>query len=211
MKIKVVFMKRIIRGLFLFLAISVLLVGCESAKDSQTEVTNTNTTESSSVNLTDKEGKDILNELIPKAVDVYGMFNPPGYFKIDATKTIPGEAGYALVTEENFKSVADLKKAVEEVFTEDFAQNRFYSHYLVLDEGTPPLYKDYEGKLYVDTDRGGHGWATKFLIDTAKLKGQKENVAEIELDITVLDEPSDPLTIKIENVNGKWLLASGLD
>lgn len=205
-------MKRIMSGLFLFLAISVLLIGCESNKGNQTEGTKTNPKESYSVNLTDNEVKEILNELIPKAVDIYGMFNPPGSFKIDATKKIPGEAGYAQVIEENVQSVADIKKMVGEVFTEDFAQDRFYSNYLTPDEGgDPPLYKDYEGKLYVDADRGGHGWATEFLIDTARLKEQKDHIAEIELDVKVLDEPSDPLTIRIENVNGKWLLASGID
>lgn len=164
-----------------------------------------------SVNLTDQEAKEILNRLIPQAVDLLGMFNGFGAFKVDATKTIPGEEGYALVIDETFKSVADLKKAVEEVFKKDMAQTVFYSRYLTPDKGSRPLYKDYEGKLYEDTQNGGHGWATEFLIDTARLKGQKDNVAEIEIDKTVLDDPSDPLTIRIEYTNGKWLLASRID
>lgn len=86
-----------------------------------------------------------------------------------------------------------------------------HPRYLTPDQGSRPLYKEYEGKLYEDTQNGGHGWATKFLIDTARLKEQKDNVAEIELDKTVLDDPSDPLTIKVEYVNGTWLLASRLD
>lgn len=218
-------MKRIKSKLFLFLAIFVLLVGCESYKRIQTEVTKTEVTktdtkESYSVNLTDKEVKDILNQLIPKAVNIYAMFNGTGWFKIDTTKTIPNEAEYCLVTGEtwktnintnNVKSIADLKKVVEDVFTKDVAEKVFYSRYLTPVKGVQPLYKDYEGKLYEDTKHGGHGWATKFLIDTARLKGQKDNVAEIELDKTVLDDPDDPVTIKIEYVNGKWLLASQIN
>jgi len=165
----------------------------------------------SSSNLTDTEAKDILYRLIPQAVDLLGIFNGFGAFKVEATKTTPGEDGYALVIDEKFKSVADLKTAVEEVFTKDMAQTVFYSRYLTSDKGDRPLYKDYEGKLYQDTQNGGHGWATKFLIDTARLKGQKDNVAEIELEKTVLDDPADPLTIRIEYVNGKWLLASRID
>jgi hypothetical protein len=147
------------------------------------------------------------------------MFNGTGFFKIDATKTIPGEKEYCLVTGEtrktdiytnNVKSIADLKKVVEDVFTKVTAQKVFYSRYLTPPKDTP-LYKDYEGKLYEDTKNGGHGWATKFLIDTAKLKGQKDNVAEIELDTTVFDKPSDKLTLSIEYVDDKWLLASRLD
>jgi hypothetical protein len=163
------------------------------------------------INLTDNGLKYILNRLIPRALQMYGIFNGTGAFNRDVSKTIPGEDGYALVIDENFKSVTDLKKAVEEVFTTDIAQTVFYSRYLTPSKGSRPLYKDYEGKLYEDTNNGGHGWATEFLIDTAKLKGQKDNVAEIELDITVLDEPDDPLTITIQYVNGKWLLASRLD
>jgi hypothetical protein len=163
------------------------------------------------IQLTDNEVKDILKGLIPKAVAIYGMFNGTGWFKVDATKTIPGEKDYCLVTGEswkteidtnNVKSIADLKKVVEDVFTKDMAQKLFYSRYL------DPLYKDYEGQLYVNTRNGGHGWAEKFLIDTAKLKGQKDNVAEIELDKTTLDLPAEKLTISIEYVNDKWLMAS---
>jgi hypothetical protein len=109
------------------------------------------------------------------------------------------------------KSIADLKKVVEDVFTKDIAQKQFYSRYLETKDIGLPLYKDYEGRLYVNTQNGGHGWATKFLIDTAKVKSQKDNVVEIALDTTVLDDPYGKLTIKIEYVNGKWLMASGLD
>ncbi|MEF3305642.1 hypothetical protein [Paenibacillus sp. GYB003] len=205
---EVVFMKRIL-GFFLFVAIFALLVGCES-RGSQPEVTKTDTPVSTPANISDKEVKDILNRLIPKALDMYGIFNGSGSFKVDVTKTIPHEAGYALVLDPNYKSVADLKKAVEDIFTKDIAQKVFYSRCLT-PEKDRPLYKDYDGKLYVDTNNGGKGWATKYLIDTAKLKGQKYQVAEIELDTTVLDEPADKLIVKIENVNGKWLLASRLD
>ncbi|RAV23397.1 hypothetical protein [Paenibacillus contaminans] len=202
-------MKRIKCGLLFFLAILVLIVGCES-RGNHTEVTTTDTKVSATVNLSDKEVKEILDRLIPNALEMYGIFNGTGSFKIDATKTIAGEAGYALVMDPKYKTVADLKQAVEERFTKDIAQTVFFSRYLT-PEKDRPLYKDYEGKLYVDNNNGGHGWAKKFLMDTAKLKGQKDNVAEIELDTTVLDESSDKLTIKIEFVNGKWLLGTRLD
>jgi hypothetical protein len=169
--------------------------------------------------LTDSEVKDILSGLIPKAVSIYGMFNGAGWFKVDKTKTIPGEPEYCLVTGEawktdidtdNVKSIADLKKVIEDVFTNDIAEKVFYSRYLT-PEKDRPLYKDYEGKLFEDTMHGGHGWATKFLIDTAKLKEQHDHVAVIELDTTVLDDPADKITLTINDGNGKWRLASRLD
>ncbi|WP_088831289.1 stalk domain-containing protein [Paenibacillus tyrfis] len=131
-----------------------------------TEATTTSTKASGSVNLTDNEAKAILNRLIPKAVQLYGTFNGSDSFKVDKTKTIPGEEGYAQVIDESFKSVADLKKAVEDVFKNDCAEKIFFSRYLTREDR--PLYKDYEGKLYVDKNNGGHGWATEFLINTAK-------------------------------------------
>jgi hypothetical protein len=161
-------------------------------------------------NLTENEVKDILNELIPKATAIYGMFNGTGWFKSDATKTIPGEDGYTLVVDENVKSVADLKKVIEDVFTKDIVQKLFYSRYLETKDIGLPLYEDYQGLLYVNTRNGGHGWAEKFLIDTAKIKSQRDNVVEIELDTTVLDNPGDKVTIRIENVNDKWLMATEL-
>jgi hypothetical protein len=133
-------------------------------------------------------------------------------------KRFPGENDYCLVIGEawktdidtnNVKSVADLKKAVEDVFTKDIAQKVFYNRYLTPDKDRP-LYKDYEGQLYQDTHNGGHGWAEKFLIDTAKIKSQKDNVVEIELNTIVLDDPYGTLIIKIEYANGKWLWHQGL-
>ncbi|MDF2658013.1 MAG: hypothetical protein K0Q94_804 [Paenibacillus sp.] len=171
--------------------------------------------------VTDNEAKDILNKLLPKAIGIIGgMFNGSGWFTEDATKPIPGEKEYYLVTGEkwkteidtrNVKSIADLKKVIEDVFKKDIAQKLLYSRYLETKDAGLPLYKDYEGRLYANTQNGGHGWATKFLIDTAKIKSQKDNVVEIAIDTTVLDDPYGTLIIKIEYVNGKWLMASGLD
>jgi hypothetical protein len=218
------FMKRFQTKLLLILATLVLLVGCvgcgnsnhvemasgKGDKEHNTEASKTDAGAKASVNLTDNEVKDILNELIPKAVGIYGMFNGTGWFKSDATKTILGEDGYTLVVDENVKSVADLKKVVEDVFTKDIVQKLFYNRYLETKDIGLPLYKDYQGRLYVNIRNGGHGWAEKFLIDTAMIKSQKKNVVEIELDTTVLDNPGDKVTIRIEKVNDKWLMATEL-
>ncbi|MNI10803.1 hypothetical protein D3C73_639290 [compost metagenome] len=168
-------------------------------------------TDSSHTSLTDNEAKDILKLLIPKAEKFYGVFNGTGWFKVDKTKTIPGETDYAQVIDEKITSIADLKNWVEEVFTKDVAQTVFFSRYLIPQIGSRPLYKDYEGKLYNDTGNGGHGWARKFLTETAKVISQKDNVAEIELNLQDFDYPPEKLTIRIEYVNDKWMLASRLD
>ncbi|RKN74935.1 stalk domain-containing protein [Paenibacillus ginsengarvi] len=167
------------------------------------------------VSLTKIDVKDILNTLIPKAADIYGMFNGSGWFKVDESKTIPGDEDYALVTGEswtthintsNVKSIADLKKIVEDVFTKDVAE--WFYNYLTPREGARPLYKEYTDQLYVDTHNGGHGSATKYFIDTAKIISQGGNAAVVEFNTTEYDYPYK-MTVKIEKVNGKWLLASG--
>lgn len=217
---------RRIRANFILVAALVLLVGCAGCRNSNQVYTDFGKEEpigesaSANGNLTDNGVKAILNQLIPKAESVYGMFNGSGWFEEDTTKTIPGEEEYSLVTggkwetaldTSDVNSIADLKKVVESVFTKDTAQKLFFSRYLDTKDIGLPLYKDYKGQLYVNTTNGGHGWATKFLMDTVKIKSQNKRVIEIALDTTVLDDPYGTLIIKIEFADGKWLMASGLD
>ena len=179
--------------------------------------------DAANVEITDNEAKDILKDIIPKAIDIIaGMVNGPGsgIFKVDATKTIPGEKEFCLITGvrgnpkidiKNLKSIADLKKVVEDVFTKDTAQKLFYNTYLETEDNRSlPLYKDYEGQLYVNTGNGGHGWAEEFLIDTAKIISQKDHEVQVALVTTLFDNPEGILDIKMKNVNGKWFLESGL-
>lgn len=162
-----------------------------------------------------------MQNLLPKAAGFAGgVFNGSGWFQEDTTQAIPGEPQYALVTGEKagnelgagtIRSVADLKHAVETVYTKEAAQKLFYSRYLEGADVGLPLYKDYEGKLYVNTQNGGHGWSKEFLYDTVKVKSQTGLTAKLTIDTTVLDEPYGRLIVTIENVNGEWRMASGFD
>jgi hypothetical protein len=178
-------------------------------------------TQTPTLKLADDNVKDILKGLIPKAVNIYGIFNGTEALKFDETKTIPDDKEYLLVTGEkikmglfdNVKSMSDFKNVIEGIFTKDTAEKLFYSRYLeIMDDGSKnrPYYKGYEGQLYIYKWMGGHGSAQKFLTDTAKLIKQNNNIAEVELDTTLFDKPDDKLTLTIEYVNDKWLLASSL-
>lgn len=191
----------------------------QAPKPAQDSKTNTKANES--VNLTDNDVKVILKELIPKARNVYGVFNGTEPIKFDETKTIPGDKDYLLVTGEkinmglfnNVKSMTDFKNAIEGVFTKDIAQKIFYSRFLeIVDDGSKerPYYKGYEGQLYIYKWMGGHGVATDYLIDTAKLIKQNGNIAEVELDTTLFGKQDKKLKLTIEYINDKWLLASSL-
>jgi hypothetical protein len=162
-----------------------------------------------------------LQNLLPKSVAFAAdVFNGSGAFQEDRAQTIPGEQQYALVTGEkagmesgagNIRSVAELKHAVEMVYTKEAAQELFYSRYLEGEDVGLPLYKDYEGMLYVNAQNGGHGWSTEFLYDTVKVKSQKDLTVTLTIDTLVLDEPYGRMIVTIENVNGEWRMTSGFD
>lgn len=181
---------------------------------------NTGSQQAEETKLGDQQGIEILQELLPKAeVFEASVFNGSGSFQEDKTQTIPGETQYALVAGENtsmklgigdIRSIAQLKQAVEKVYTKEAAEELFYRRYLAGDVDLP-LYKDYQGKLYVNTQNGGHGYSTKLLYDTVKVKSQQGNKITLTIDTLVLDEPYGRMLVTIEKVNGEWLMASGFD
>jgi hypothetical protein len=180
---------------------------------------NTDSHQAEETKLGDQQGIEILQQLLPKAeVFAAGVFNGSGAFVEDKTQTIPGEPQYALVNGEkadtgtgDIRSIAELKQAVEKVYTKEAAEKRFYSRYLAGEDVGLPLYKDYQGKLYVNTQNGGHGYSTKFLYDTVKVISQKGTTVTLSVETLVFDEPYGRMLVTIENVNGEWLMASGLD
>lgn len=179
---------------------------------------NTGSQQAEETKLGDQQGIEILQELLPKAeVFEASVFNGSGAFAEDRTQTIPNEPQYALVTGEkagtgygDIRSIAELKQAVEKVYTKEAAEELFYRRYLAEDVDLP-LYKDYQGRLYVNTQNGGHGYSTKLLYDTVKVKSQQGNKVTLTIDTLVLDEPYGRMLATIENVNGKWLMASGFN
>ena len=181
---------------------------------------NTGSQQAEETKLGNQQGIEILQELLPKAeVFAANVFNGSGSFQEEWTQTIPSEPQYALVTGEktrmklgigDIRSIAELKQAVEKVYTKEAAEKLFYSRYLAGDADLP-LYKDYEGKLYVDTHNGGHGYSNEFLYDTVKVKSQQGNRVTLTIETLVLDEPYGRMLVAIENVNGEWRMASGFD
>lgn len=182
---------------------------------------NTGSQQAEETKLGDQQGIEILQELLPKAeVFAANVFNGSGSFQEDWTQTIPNEPQYALVTGEktrtklgigDIRSIAELKQAVEKVYTKEAAEKRFYSRYLAGEDVGLPLYKDYQGKLYVNTHNGGHGYSNEFLYDTVKVKSQEGTTVTLSMETLVFDEPYGRMLVTIENVNGKWLVASGLE
>lgn len=160
---------------------------------------------------------DLITDLIPKAATFYGaIFNGGGSFEVDKTVTIPGFDYYALVVDDDIKSIADLKAWVESIITPEVAKIRFYGYIEDLDlplssfdaHDYSPLYYEYDGKLYVDTGNGGHGFAFAWLYDTLKITSLTDTIITAEIDRTLFDEFDETSVIKLEKREGHWLIAN---
>lgn len=105
----------------------------------------------------------------------------------------------------SYKSVADLKSATEAVFTEAYAEQTFYPNAF---EGNPPMFIDQNGKLY-KLDTGGWGGVETADIDTIKITNQTADM--ITFTATVDAATPYTSTFRLDNVNGSWRLACGIN
>jgi hypothetical protein len=159
--------------------------------------------------LTDADAAAILSDLIPQGLSIYGKFNGVG-FETDSSQTIPGDGSYSLIADDSVKTMADLRNSIESVFTKDSAEQIFYSRYLdVSEEPGLPLYKDYNGRLYGNTDNGGHGFMEEWFPDRSHIIYQDDYFAEILVPVAVYDDSGNRIVI-IKNAGEKWLIAAPL-
>ena len=158
--------------------------------------------------LTDEDAASLLSVLIPHGIALYGRFN--GAPDTDISQTIPGSESYALVTDDSVKTIAELKTAIEAVFTKECAEWLFYARYLDVPESAGlPLYKEYGGRLYANADNGGHGYSIEWFPEQAHLVYQCESFAEVIVPVTVYDDP-DNVVVIIAKTDGEWLIAAPL-
>jgi len=84
--------------------------------------------------VTEEEAKSAVKDLIPKAAVFYrSIFNGSSALaeiSVNSSATIPGFPNYVLVEDPKIENMANLKAWIEEVFTPEVAQVRFFSRYL---------------------------------------------------------------------------------
>ncbi|MBC8570127.1 LptM family lipoprotein [Zongyangia hominis] len=129
--------------------------------------------------------KDYLDAMIPKAVEVIGIFS------VDGLPVDPGAADAATedengqifvpVQSDTYHSVQDIKDAAEQVFTVDYLQQAYYQYVF---DGTYARFKDVDGVLYEDVNQGGGG-SNDWLTDTAEIVSQEAD--SIVVNITHAD------------------------
>ena len=172
---------------------------------------------------TEDEAKAVVKDLIAKAAAFYGsVYNGGGYFEQDDSVTIPGTSEaqggnpYVLVADENVKTMDDLRAATERVFMPEIAEKLFYSRYLTdvdkpvdeLDYANAPLYYEYEGRLYVNTNIGGKGFPLYWLIDTTEITELTVDRITATVERTSFNEPDGVSTIVLEKWGGEWVIAN---
>jgi len=174
--------------------------------------------DAAAANVSEDDAKAIIAELVPKAANFYSsVFNGDGAFQENKSVTIPGYPSYVLVDDAKIKSAADLKAWVEEVFTPEAAQGCFYSRYLRdLDKPLSsfdyhdytPMYYEYEGKLYVDSNNGGRGFAFDWDYNTIKITSLSDNAITATVDRSLFGEFDETSTVNLVKSSGKWLIAN---
>ena len=117
---------------------------------------------------------------------------------------VKGVTTYYAVTDPNYQSIADIKAAVESVYTKQVATEHFYKNRI--DNTSHPAFIEENGKLYVSP--GGIGGGYTWDIDgLTMLKAENPNVVFIQIECEGYGSITNE-TIKICKENGKWLLGS---
>ena len=153
--------------------------------------------------LTGKQVKEIFEPLLEKAITVYESIENDCGKHSNETVNINGN-NYALVTDENLKTIDDVwnyaysaytKEAAQRLFTTSLDQNYKYARYL-----------EHNGKLYYYL--AGHGHVVKFPIDTMEIIKQYEDMIIVKIDFCCYDyEPEDSVFVMCKTDDG-WRMAN---
>ncbi len=143
----------------------------------------------SPADLTDEQAQELMRVLMPKQIEIELLFSGEG--GVDYMQPCPINGDYYLSTDTRFSCVQDIKDYISGTVTDKVAQVYFDTH---LDSAinTPEglnEYIDYEGKLYRNTASGGKGFATDYLVDTARIVRRTKDTVEIEMDTLLFGEP----------------------
>lgn len=135
-------MKRSISFLTILFMVTLLFSGCQSTSVTPKE------------SLSENDLSELLMDLMPQAQDLITIFHGEGLeADLSATPiTTATEQKFYPVKDSPYTSVQELKNAVEQVFTKEYAQKRFYQYAL---EGDTIRYKDINSKLYIDINQVG--------------------------------------------------------
>lgn len=208
MIVGMVSMKRFKTVIVILAVLSMLLVtGCQNPVVSKSS-SSLNSDESISEALSLEQVKQMLNELIPKALEIYSVyFNSMVEIEPMSNSEYPKD-GCFKVADKRFSDVMELKEYTEAVFTKEFAQMRFYQYGIDGTEGDQPIFFMKDNQLWVRD--GAMGISAGWLIDTAIIKEQTATSIVLSVEKTYFDESDGFHDIIIKKENGQWKVASEL-
>jgi len=159
--------------------------------------------------LSTEEVQEIFAPLVERAVFLEGrLFNGSAYFYDESSPTIPPDrvqgVPYHLVEDNEFRSVADLKAYIDQTLTPECAQRTYYRRLDPSDKGA--LYRDYEGRLYVNTTAGGKGYGLDFLPETLTIQEQWADAIQVKVDALLRMHSRGTATFWLKKVEGEWRL-----
>lgn len=201
-------MKRTKIAMIIAVVLSVMLFTSCQKLTQQEPASSVNSNESVVDTLSLEQAKELLQEMLPKAIKVCNV-----YLNCDVQiePTQDGEYpkdGYFKVTDGRFSDIEELKAYTETVFTKEFAQTYFYQYGIDGTKEVEPTFVMRGNQLWVRD--GATGMAMEWLVDTAEIKKQTDNSIVLSVEKTYFEESDGFHDIVLEKVQDQWRIASDL-
>lgn len=161
--------------------------------------------------MSNEEARTILADLAPRSQQLNKVFWGDGIKpqNKDAVpmNTVTTAQYYPVADDSPYKSVADIKTAAGEVFSQDYLA----SVYTMLFEGTgdiePRFVDNKDGLLTVDICYKTYNFNTEIFPETAVIKESGAGLIRAEVDIKTGNVP-DKMNITLRQQQGIWLIDS---
>lgn len=159
--------------------------------------------------LTREQAVEITKEVIQKTDTMYYavLTAEPATLGVDETQTIPDAPQYCLLADQRFRTMADLKGYLETGYTAAFME-RELSHFYAGDiqSADGPRFREYNGRLYLDSRAGGIGNMTEMLWETLRIESQEGDRLTVKVEAAIDGEPSEVWTYTLLRTDAVWRL-----
>lgn len=192
----------------LALFLSVMLILTLSACGADSNANNAGNSKNDNVIVLDENSvSDFMAELMEKSTEYENYLTRYHLAAIEYEyeEVEPDENGlhYVPVADESLNSIAKLKAATGQYFTDDYADKYLYPAF----EGEYPMYKEFDGVLYVSVDGDGAGGFI-YKTETCKIVSQTDTTCTISLDVQDTYETNYNGLISLKLEDGKWKIDS---
>ena len=151
----------------------------------------------------------MLEEMLPKGREITGWFSGIGLEGDEnaAPLDTANDRKFVPVKNSEIQSIADLKKAVEEIFTKETAQNDFYQFGL---EGDFSRYKEINGVLCIDLNQGGANNGYDWQTGSLNILSQTADAIVVEMDYQSAYGETGREKLTLKNTAAGWRIDSRL-